>query len=73
MQTIPGVDVGLFYTDDSVLAARGITDLEKYSVTPGTPLFIPDFLWIEFLTGFGRARRRCREWLLRAPRSRSAK
>lgn len=43
MQMIPGVDVGLFYIDDSVLAAHGITDLEKYSVTPGTQHFIPDF------------------------------
>jgi hypothetical protein len=73
MQMIPGVDVGLFCIDDSVLAAHGITDLEKYSVTPVAPHFIPDFLWIEFLTGFGRARRRCCEWLLRAPRSRSVK
>lgn len=40
---IPGVDVGLFYIDDSVLAAHGITDLEKYSVTPGAQHFIPDF------------------------------
>jgi len=29
MQMIPGVDVGLFYIDDSVLAAHGITDLEE--------------------------------------------
>jgi citronellol/citronellal dehydrogenase len=34
---------GNFYIDDSVLAAHGVTDLEKYSVTPGTKNFIPDF------------------------------
>jgi citronellol/citronellal dehydrogenase len=34
---------GNFYIDDTLLAAHGITDLEKYSVTPGTQNFIPDF------------------------------
>ena len=34
---------GNFYIDDEVLAAHGVTDLEKYSVTPGTRNFIPDF------------------------------
>jgi citronellol/citronellal dehydrogenase len=34
---------GNFYIDDTLLAAHGITDLEKYSVTPGTNSFIPDF------------------------------
>jgi citronellol/citronellal dehydrogenase len=34
---------GNFYIDDEVLAEHGITDLEKYSVTPGTKHFIPDF------------------------------
>ena len=34
---------GNFYIDDTLLAAHGITDLEKYSVTPGTKNFIPDF------------------------------
>ena len=34
---------GNFCIDDEVLAKAGITDLEKYSVTPGTKDFIPDF------------------------------
>jgi citronellol/citronellal dehydrogenase len=34
---------GNFHIDDAVLAAHGITDLEPYSVTPGTKNFIPDF------------------------------
>ena len=34
---------GTFYIDDAVLAGHGVTDLEKYSVTPGTKNFIPDF------------------------------
>jgi citronellol/citronellal dehydrogenase len=34
---------GHFYLDDDVLASHGITDLEPYSVTPGTTDFIPDF------------------------------
>ena len=34
---------GNFFIDDEVLAKAGITDLEKYSVTPGTKEFIPDF------------------------------
>jgi citronellol/citronellal dehydrogenase len=32
-----------FYIDDTLLAAHGVTDLEKYSVTPGNKNFIPDF------------------------------
>jgi citronellol/citronellal dehydrogenase len=36
-------DTGNFFIDDSVLAAHGVTDLEKYSVTPGTKNFLPDF------------------------------
>jgi citronellol/citronellal dehydrogenase len=36
-------NTGNFYIDDTLLAAHGITDLEKYSVTPGTKSFIPDF------------------------------
>jgi citronellol/citronellal dehydrogenase len=32
-----------FFIDDEVLARAGITDLDKYSVTPGTKDFIPDF------------------------------
>jgi citronellol/citronellal dehydrogenase len=34
---------GHFFIDDEVLAAHGLTDLEKYSMTPGTRDFIPDF------------------------------
>ncbi|MES2787724.1 MAG: NAD(P)-dependent oxidoreductase [Pseudomonadota bacterium] len=34
---------GNFFIDDEVLAAHGITDLEMYSVKPGTRDFIPDF------------------------------
>jgi citronellol/citronellal dehydrogenase len=34
---------GNFFIDDEVLAKHGITDLAKYSVTPGTTDFIPDF------------------------------
>ena len=33
---------GNFFIDDEVLAAEGITDLEKYSVKPGTTDFLPD-------------------------------
>jgi citronellol/citronellal dehydrogenase len=33
---------GNFFLDDEVLAEEGITDLERYAVAPGTPLF-PDF------------------------------
>ncbi len=33
---------GNFFIDDEVLAAAGVTDLEKYAVTPGAPL-MPDF------------------------------
>jgi len=34
---------GQFFIDDELLAQHGITDLEKYSVKPGTKNFIPDF------------------------------
>ncbi|HEY0887935.1 MAG TPA: NAD(P)-dependent oxidoreductase [Ramlibacter sp.] len=34
---------GNFYIDDDVLAAHGVTDLDRYSVQPGTKRFIPDF------------------------------
>jgi citronellol/citronellal dehydrogenase len=34
---------GNFFVDDMVLASQGITDLEKYSVTPGTKDFLLDF------------------------------
>ncbi|HYH46763.1 MAG TPA: NAD(P)-dependent oxidoreductase [Thermoanaerobaculia bacterium] len=33
---------GNFYLDDEVLAEAGVTDLERYAVQPGQPLF-PDF------------------------------
>ncbi len=41
--TSPGGSTGNFYIDDTLLAAHGVTDLEKYSVEPGTKHFIPDF------------------------------
>ena len=34
---------GNFFIDDELLAKHGITDLDVYSVTPGTKDFIPDF------------------------------
>ena len=34
---------GNFFIDDTLLAQHGVTDLDKYSVTPGTKDFIPDF------------------------------
>ena len=34
---------GNFFIDDVVLAAHGVTDLERYSVTPGTKDFVLDF------------------------------
>ena len=34
---------GNFFIDDLLLAQHGVTDLEPYSVTPGTKDFIPDF------------------------------
>ena len=33
---------GNFFIDDEVLAAEGVTDLDKYAVSPGTKL-MPDF------------------------------
>jgi len=41
--TSPASHTGNFHIDDELLAAHGITDLEKYSVKPGTKNFIPDF------------------------------
>jgi citronellol/citronellal dehydrogenase len=41
--TDAGVGTGNFFIDDELLAAHGVTDLEQYSVTPGTQDFIPDF------------------------------
>ncbi len=34
---------GNFHIDDILLAQHGITDLDRYSVTPGQKRFIPDF------------------------------
>jgi citronellol/citronellal dehydrogenase len=34
---------GNFYIDEVLLAQHGLTDLEAYSMTPGTKDFIPDF------------------------------
>ena len=34
---------GNFFIDDALLAERGVTDFEHYSVTPGTKDLIPDF------------------------------
>ncbi len=41
--TSASTNTGNFYIDDTLLASHGVTDLEKYSVTPGTKNFIPDF------------------------------
>jgi citronellol/citronellal dehydrogenase len=37
------ITTGNFFVDDEVLASEGITDLEKYSVKPGTTDFLLDF------------------------------
>jgi citronellol/citronellal dehydrogenase len=34
---------GNFFIDDTLLAEHGFTNFEKYSVTPGTTAFVPDF------------------------------
>jgi citronellol/citronellal dehydrogenase len=34
---------GNFFIDDTLLGEHGITDLDKYAVTPGNKNFIPDF------------------------------
>ena len=34
---------GNFFIDDELLSQHGVTDLDRYSVTPGTTDFIPDF------------------------------
>ena len=41
--TSPSTTTGNFFIDDTLLAQHGVTDLEKYSVKPGTKNFIPDF------------------------------
>jgi citronellol/citronellal dehydrogenase len=39
----PKTTTGRFFIDDALLAEHGITELERYSMTPGTTDFIPDF------------------------------
>jgi citronellol/citronellal dehydrogenase len=41
--TSPSTNTGNFFIDDELLAAHGVTDLDKYAVKPGTKKFIPDF------------------------------
>ena len=41
--TGPNTETGNFHIDDTVLAAHGVMDLDRYSVTPGNKRFIPDF------------------------------
>jgi citronellol/citronellal dehydrogenase len=41
--TSPSGNSGNFFIDDELLAAHGVTDLDRYSVQPGTKHFIPDF------------------------------
>ena len=37
-----GGATGNFYIDDEVLAAHGVTELDRYAVTPGNTRFMPD-------------------------------
>ena len=41
--TANSFETGNFYIDDAVLAANGMTDLDRYAVTPGNTNFLPDF------------------------------
>jgi len=41
--TGPSSASGNFYIDDAVLAEHGVTDLDRYAVTPGNKNFLPDF------------------------------
>ncbi len=41
--TNPAFSSGNFYIDDALLAEQGVSDLDCYSVTPGTKNLIPDF------------------------------
>ncbi len=34
---------GNFFIDDELLLSSGVTDLDKYSITPGTTDFVPDY------------------------------
>ena len=43
LNRLSGDTTGNFFVDDEVLASEGITDLEKYSVIPGTKDFLLDF------------------------------
>jgi len=36
-------NTGNFYIDDELLARHGVTDLDRYAMTPGNTNFIPDF------------------------------
>jgi citronellol/citronellal dehydrogenase len=38
-----GMASGNFYIDDEVLAVHGVSDLDRYAVTPGNTNFLPDF------------------------------
>jgi citronellol/citronellal dehydrogenase len=38
----PRQHTGNFYIDEDVLAAAGVTDLDRYAVVPGTRRFLPD-------------------------------
>ena len=39
----PSTVTGNFFIDDTLLGQHGVTDLDQYSVTPGTKNFVPDF------------------------------
>ncbi len=41
--THPLFETGNFYIDDLVLAAHGVTDFDRYAMTPGNRNFMPDF------------------------------
>ena len=41
--TSPSSNSGNFFIDDELLAAHGVTDLDRYAFKPGTRNFIPDF------------------------------
>jgi citronellol/citronellal dehydrogenase len=43
LTSIAAATTGNFFIDDELLGAHGVTDFDKYSVTPGTRNFIPDF------------------------------
>ena len=43
LNRLSGDTTGNFFVDDELLASEGITDLEKYSVVPGTKDFLLDF------------------------------